>query len=90
MTNPETPTDDAPPVFGGDTEFFDDSKTEVTPSKSDGVLLPDIIRFLLGEAPYEGVWYGDKHPTRRGSFWWRTPLRELHTRAPLPQGEEGE
>lgn len=38
--------------------------------------LKEITAFLLGEAPLEGVWFGGKHPTRRGEFWWRSLLRE--------------
>lgn len=35
----------------------------------------EIRKFLMGEAPFEGVWFGDEHPTRRGKFWWRELLR---------------
>lgn len=38
--------------------------------------VPDeIVAFLLGEGPFDGVWFGEKHPTERGSFWWRKHLR---------------
>lgn len=33
--------------------------------------------FLSGSEAYEGVWFGDAHPSIRGGFWWRTPLRAL-------------
>ncbi len=36
----------------------------------------NIIEFLLGEKSFEGVWYGDTHPTEKGSFWWRHHLRQ--------------
>ncbi len=36
----------------------------------------DIFKFLDGSQDYQGVWYGDKHPTLKGNFWWRTILRE--------------
>lgn len=35
-----------------------------------------IFAFLDGSAAFEGVWFGDKHPTRKGAFWWRSVLRE--------------
>ena len=35
----------------------------------------EIRKFLLGEGPLEGVWFGEKHPTRQGAFWWRNLLR---------------
>lgn len=34
----------------------------------------DIIKFLSGEQPFDGVWFGDKHPTKEGKFWWRDYL----------------
>lgn len=40
--------------------------------KTDG----NIIQFLNGSHSYEGVWYGDYHPTRKGAFWWRSILEE--------------
>lgn len=35
-----------------------------------------ILQFLNGTHSYEGVWLGDKHPTREGLFWWRPILIE--------------
>lgn len=35
----------------------------------------------MAQAPLEGVWFGGKHPTRRGEFWWRSLLREAVTEA---------
>lgn len=35
-----------------------------------------IFAFLDGSAPFEGVWFGERHPTRKGGFWWRSVLRE--------------
>lgn len=35
----------------------------------------NVIKFLLGESSLEGVWYGEKHPTEQGRFWWRKHLR---------------
>lgn len=36
----------------------------------------ELRRFLNGEAPLEGVWFGETHPTKRGAFWWREYLAE--------------
>jgi hypothetical protein len=37
----------------------------------------DILEFLYGAEPFEGVWWGEgKHPTRKGAYWWRSLLRE--------------
>lgn len=35
----------------------------------------EIICFLLGENPLDGVWFGDWHPDYTGKFWWRAYLR---------------
>lgn len=35
-----------------------------------------VIKFLLGEGALDGVWFGDKHPTKPGNYWWRGYLRE--------------
>jgi hypothetical protein len=36
----------------------------------------EVLLFLHGAAPLEGVWFGDMHPTERGAFWWRKRLTE--------------
>jgi len=38
-----------------------------------------VISFLLGEAPLDGVWFDEPHPTYPGRFWWRAYLRHLTT-----------
>lgn len=38
--------------------------------------LPEVIKFLLGEAPLDGHWFGDSY-ARGGKFWWRPELRKL-------------
>lgn len=58
-----------------------------------------VITFLLGEGPLDGVWFGEKHPTERGNFWWRKHLRQnipicVQTdsdggRKPIDEGKEG-
>lgn len=40
------------------------------------VVPPDVLQFLMGADPLEGVWFGEPHPTRKGKFWWRTVIRE--------------
>lgn len=35
-----------------------------------------IFEFLSGSHSFEGVWFGDRHPTRKGAYWWRSVLRE--------------
>lgn len=37
----------------------------------------DIIKFLLGEESFDGVWFGEKHPTEQGDFWWRKHLSQF-------------
>jgi hypothetical protein len=39
----------------------------------------DVMKFLLGEGPLDGVWFGYPHPTERGMFWWRKYLRQYIT-----------
>jgi len=39
--------------------------------------LAEVITFLLGEGPLDGVWFGDRHPTKKGAFWWRKYLRAV-------------
>jgi len=49
-------------------------------SKTDGT----IIEFLDGAKSYEGVWFGEKHPTRGGTFWWRKILLDYHAQFQQP------
>jgi hypothetical protein len=37
----------------------------------------EIYAFLMGEAPIDGLWFGDMNrgPGPRGRFWWRGLLR---------------
>ena len=35
-----------------------------------------IIEFLNGSHSYDGVWFGDKHRTKEGAYWWRKILRD--------------
>jgi hypothetical protein len=37
-----------------------------------------LIKFLDGEAPFDGVWFGDLHPEHGGkAFWWRHHMNLL-------------
>lgn len=38
------------------------------------VIRAEVVRFLTGECPLDGVWFGEKHPTERGTYWWRKRL----------------
>lgn len=43
--------------------------------------LSAVLAFLMGEAPLEGVMFGEKHPTKAGQFWWRLNLRAALAKA---------
>jgi hypothetical protein len=45
--------------------------------QGEGGDLRAISNFLMGEAPLEGVEFGDRHPTKAGAFWWRHNLRAV-------------
>lgn len=34
----------------------------------------EVVEFLRGAAPLDGVWFGDKHWEKPGAFWWRSHL----------------
>jgi hypothetical protein len=34
----------------------------------------DVFKFLQGEGPLDGAWFGDKPAGERGDFWWRKHL----------------
>lgn len=36
-----------------------------------------ILRFLNGEGPIDGFWFGDMNPAHKGAFWWRKYLPEI-------------
>ncbi len=35
------------------------------------------FEFLDGSQPWDGVWFGELHPARKGRYWWRSVMREL-------------
>jgi hypothetical protein len=37
----------------------------------ENVVSADVVAFLHGRAPLDGVWFGEKHPTLPGNYWWR-------------------
>ncbi len=42
--------------------------------------MSDVFQFLLGECDLDGVYFGDRHPDKQGSFWWRKSLRKALSR----------
>jgi hypothetical protein len=48
--------------------------------------LQEMVEFLCGEDPLDGVWFGDLHPTEPGKFWWRKHLRAAAAEARIPPG----
>jgi hypothetical protein len=34
----------------------------------------ELVAFLNGQATLDGVWFGEKHPTEKGLYWWRKRL----------------
>jgi hypothetical protein len=34
----------------------------------------ELVAFLNGSTPLEGVYFGEKHPTKKGLYWWRKLL----------------
>ena len=49
----------------------------------------EMLEFLRGAAPLDGVWFGEPHPTERGQFWWRKYLTAPPQRQPLQGDKEG-
>jgi hypothetical protein len=37
--------------------------------------LDEMVAFLCGESPLDGVWFDEPHPTEKGAYWWRKHLR---------------
>ena len=54
------------------------------------ITIDQVSKFLLGEAPLDGVWFGDKHPEKRGWFWWRKHLRDALAAQPEHKHTEAE
>jgi hypothetical protein len=50
--------------------------------------LAEVVEFLCGEAPLEGVWFGEDHPTKPGKFWWRPYLRAALSPTPKEDHED--
>jgi hypothetical protein len=46
-------------------------------SPKDAVNVSELIEFLDGSGPLDGVWFGEEHPTLKGKFWWRKYLPAL-------------
>jgi hypothetical protein len=47
------------------------SDVKATPTEAGAYLPPEIVAFLMGEAPYDGVWFGELNEGLPGAFWWR-------------------
>jgi hypothetical protein len=56
-------------------EFMKSKRAASTDGEAKPSELQTVAKFLMGEAPLEGVNFGDKHPTKAGAFWWRLNLR---------------
>jgi hypothetical protein len=41
-----------------------------------------MLNFLYGSGEWDGLWFDQKHPTKKGAFWWRSDLRRLFTTPP--------
>ena len=42
------------------------------------MIADEVLKFLNGEGPLKGAWFGDSPPTgETGAFWWRKYLRAL-------------
>lgn len=39
--------------------------------------LQALRRFLDGSDHLDGAFFGQRHPERRGAFWWRTELKHI-------------
>ena len=48
----------------------------------------EVLKFLNGEAPLDGVWFGEDHPTERGSYWWRKRLNTTPQQRTAAEGED--
>jgi hypothetical protein len=56
----------------------------------------NFVSFLCGSVAFDGTHFGEKHRSKRGEFWWRTPLcslmedvvRALRAAPPPPMGGE--
>ena len=47
-----------------------------------------VLKFLLGIAPLNGVWFGQQHPTKYGKFWWRSEyFRKHYSRVNATRGD---
>lgn len=57
--------------FDGKDYYMKDPRSDTQPDS-----LTDLVAFLCGEKPLDGLWFGDKPTDGRGEFWWRKPLRK--------------
>jgi hypothetical protein len=63
------PSGEAHCLSEGDTVYIS------PPLQADARKVPqEVIDFLCGAAPLDGVWFGDRHPKEKGAYWWRKRL----------------
>lgn len=55
------------------------------------VVPKEVITFLMGEGPLEGLWFGEVNPQKpRAEFWWRSHLlRGYHRKNPVKTAHVG-
>lgn len=41
----------------------------------------EMLQFLDGSRPLDGVWFGEEHPKQRGEYWWRKHLHRAFDEA---------
>jgi hypothetical protein len=41
-----------------------------------------MLNFLYGSGEWDGLWFDQKHPKKKGAFWWRSDLRRLFATPP--------
>lgn len=65
--------------------------SQSAPSEGGGEDLEEVVWFLLGEAPLNNCWFGEK-PTGSlgGNYWWRRHLRDAWNRRLATAGQQKE
>jgi hypothetical protein len=50
------------------------TRSAMASDRANTFITPEMLAFLHGCGTLDGVWFGEKHPAREGSFWWRRLL----------------
>lgn len=67
------------------------AETQAPAVGDDMVLVPrDLVRFLLGEAQLNDIWFGAKSVGDKHNFWWRANLRAAMNAATTKEPRHGE